>query len=77
VSFYVSTAIYFLLHCDKWDHFVAPRRHKFVTGATLLQLVKMTVNWYGWKRNMLTVYLVTTSDLPKQKDVIKNVEINH
>jgi hypothetical protein len=26
---------------------------------------------------MLTVYLVTTSDLPKQKDVIKNVEINH
>jgi hypothetical protein len=38
VSFYVSTAIYFLLHCDEWDRFVAPPRHKFVTGATLLQL---------------------------------------
>ena len=39
MSFYVSTAIYFLLHCDKWDRFVAPPRNKFVTGATLLQLV--------------------------------------
>jgi hypothetical protein len=29
---------YFLLHCDEWDRFVAPPRHKFVTGATLLQL---------------------------------------
>jgi hypothetical protein len=38
VSFYVSTAIYFFLHCDEWDRFVAPPRHKFVTGATLLQL---------------------------------------
>ena len=28
-----------LLHCDKWDRFVALPRHKFVTGATLLQLV--------------------------------------
>jgi hypothetical protein len=37
VSFYVSTAIYFLLHCDEWDRFVAPPRHKFITGATLLQ----------------------------------------
>jgi len=41
VSFYVSTAIYFLLHCDEWDRFVAPPRHKFVTGATLLQLYFM------------------------------------
>jgi len=40
VSFYVSTATYFLLHCDEWDRVVALSRHKFVTGATLLQLVK-------------------------------------
>jgi len=38
VSFYVSTATFFLLHCDKWDRVVALPRHKFVTGATLLQL---------------------------------------
>ena len=40
VSFYVSTAIFFLLHCDEWDRVVALPRHKFVTGATLLQLDK-------------------------------------
>jgi hypothetical protein len=40
VSFYVSTATFFLLHCDEWDRVVALPRHKFVTGATLLQL------WY-------------------------------
>ena len=39
MSFYVSTAILFLLHCDEWDRVVALPRHKFVTGATLLQLV--------------------------------------
>jgi hypothetical protein len=51
VSFYVSTAIYFLLHCDEWGHFVAPPRHKFVTGATLLQLagsqIFLCLLW-GW-----------------------------
>ena len=31
--------LFFLLHCDEWDHVVALLRHKFVTGATLLQLV--------------------------------------
>jgi hypothetical protein len=31
----------FLLHCDEWDRIVALLRHKFVTGATLLQLVKL------------------------------------
>jgi hypothetical protein len=41
VSFYVSTAIFFLLHCDEWDRVVALPRHKFVTGATLLQLGSM------------------------------------
>ena len=38
VSFYVSTATFCLLHCDEWDRVVALPRHKFVTGATLLQL---------------------------------------
>jgi hypothetical protein len=33
-----STATFFLLHCDEWDRVVALPRHKFVTGATLLQL---------------------------------------
>ena len=39
MSFYVSNATFFLLHCDEWDSVVALPRHKFVTGATLLQLV--------------------------------------
>jgi hypothetical protein len=30
--------LFFLLHCDEWDRIVALPRHKFVTGATLLQL---------------------------------------
>jgi hypothetical protein len=38
VSFYASTATFILLHCDEWDRVVALPRHKFVTGATLLQL---------------------------------------
>jgi hypothetical protein len=38
VSFYVSTETFFLLHCDEWDRVVALPRHKFITGATLLQL---------------------------------------
>jgi hypothetical protein len=38
VSIYVSTATFFLVHCDEWDRVVALPRHKFVTGATLLQL---------------------------------------
>ena len=38
MSFYVSTATFFLFHCDEWDRVVALPRHKFVTGATLLQL---------------------------------------
>ena len=44
MSFYASTATFFLLHCDEWDRVVAMPRHKFVTGATLLQL-KMT-QWF-------------------------------
>ena len=34
--------LFFLLHCDEWDRVVALPRHKFVTGATLLQLEKTT-----------------------------------
>ena len=33
--------LFFLLHCDEWDRVVALLRHKFVTGATLLQLGNM------------------------------------
>jgi hypothetical protein len=32
--------LFFLLHCDEWDRVVALPRHKFVTGATILQLEK-------------------------------------
>ena len=39
MSFYVLTATFFWFHCDEWDRVVALPRHKFVTGATLLQLV--------------------------------------
>ena len=31
--------LFFLLHCDESDRVVALPRHKFVTGATLLQLI--------------------------------------
>ena len=37
-SFYVSTATVFWLQGDEWDRVGALPRHKFVTGATLLQL---------------------------------------
>ena len=33
--------LFFLLHCDEWDRVVALPRHKFVTGATLLQLISI------------------------------------
>jgi hypothetical protein len=36
VSFYVSTATIFLLHCDEWDRVVALPRHKFVTGVVTI-----------------------------------------
>jgi hypothetical protein len=49
VSFYVSIATFFLLHCDEWDRVVALPRHKFVTGATLLQLEKNRVPLPGEK----------------------------
>ena len=45
MSFYVSTATFFLLHCDECDRVVALPRHKFVTGATLLQLMEVK-SWF-------------------------------
>jgi hypothetical protein len=33
--------LFFWLHCDEWDRVVALPRHKFVTGATLLQLLPL------------------------------------
>ena len=51
MSFYVSTATFFLLHCDEWDHVVALPRHKFVTGATLLQLVSLYLYQITLKKN--------------------------
>ena len=47
MSFYVSTATFILLYCDEWDRVVALPRHKFVTGATLLQLVNMDKSTYS------------------------------
>jgi hypothetical protein len=41
VSFYISTATFCLLHCDEWDRVVALPKHRFVTGAPLLQLVQL------------------------------------
>ena len=32
--------LFFLLHCEEWDRVVVLPRHKFVTGATLLQLLR-------------------------------------
>ena len=38
VDFFMEMAK-MLKNCDEWDRIVALPRHKFVTGATLLQLV--------------------------------------
>ena len=51
MSFYVSTATFFPLHCDEWDRVVALPRHKFVTGATLLQLILTGDNYVMNNRN--------------------------
>jgi hypothetical protein len=51
VSFYVSTATFFLLHYNEWDRVVALPRHKFVTGATLLQL-GVDIPWVGGSNTM-------------------------
>jgi hypothetical protein len=66
MSFYVSTATFFLLHCDEWDRVVALPRHKFVTGATLLQLVSSTnkADCHDIAEIMLKVALNTITPYP-------------
>ena len=59
MSFYVSTATFFLLHCDEWDRVVALPRHKFVTGATLLQLT-LEVQYYSIAIQSRTLPLMVT-----------------
>jgi hypothetical protein len=54
---YVSTATFFLLHCDEWDRVVALPRHKFVTWATLLQLVKLIYRFDFKKNNAKWLHL--------------------
>ena len=63
MSFYVSTANYFfLLHCDEWDRVVALPRHKFVTGATLLQLVPGNTIFYK-NFNIILIYYIDRHEL--------------
>jgi hypothetical protein len=45
-----------LLHCDEWDRVVALPRHKFVTGATLLQLVTTYEKKGGGKTKCLNIF---------------------
>ena len=56
MSFYDSTATFFLLHCDEWDRVAALPRHKFVTGATLLQLVTTYEKKGGGKTKCLNIF---------------------
>ena len=58
MSFYVSTANFLLLHCDEWDRVVALPRHKFVTGATLLQLALSMRKYFQNWLNQLDIYRV-------------------
>jgi hypothetical protein len=58
-NLYNSTAtdVQSTLHtaCDEWDRVVALPRHKFITGATLLQL-HSTVRYLGLLTNMRKKY---------------------
>ena len=49
MSFYVSTANFFLLHCDEWDRVVALPRHKFVTGASRPALAMLFIDSQFYK----------------------------
>ena len=55
MSFYVSTETFLLLHCDEWDRVVALPRHKFVTGATLLQLTTTIITEILWKLTLVNI----------------------
>ena len=52
---------FFFLHCDEWDRVVALPRHKFVTGATFLQLQdpqpKILLVCVTWQNSSLLLYL--------------------
>ena len=39
--------------CDEWDRVVALPRHKFVTGATLLQLYNTVLLPDQWQKSVL------------------------
>ena len=70
MSFYVSTATFFLLHCDEWDRVAALPRHKFVTGATLLQLdLDHSVNLIGHAAitEMIKLQFTTITDRIRNK----------
>jgi hypothetical protein len=69
VSFYVSTATFILLHCDEWDRIVALPRHKFVTGATLLQL-EILLPSDGFLFNLLEVWDVGALSIRKTADLL-------
>jgi hypothetical protein len=76
VSFYVSTGTFVLLHCDEWDRVVALPRHKFVTGATLLQLVYIQRLFHGL---MLSLFLYSSpineiSKSEEKKKIIVTIE---
>jgi hypothetical protein len=51
----ISTATFILLHCGEWDRVVALPRHKFVTGATLLQLRNALIE-FGTQNNGISYY---------------------
>ena len=76
MSFYVSTATFFLLHCDEWDRVVALPRHKFVTGATLLQLApppkigKNMIFFFAYNRDFLHEIPPKKLRLPPQLEKI-------
>jgi hypothetical protein len=74
VSFYVSTATFFLLHCDEWDRIVALPRHKFVTGATLLQL-RFHQQWRLYHGLWLGELIKAIPDLKRK--IIKLIYIVH
>ena len=70
MSFYVSTATFFLLHCDEWDRVVALPRHKFVTGATLLQLMSHHSDTLFWFRaNQSLLFLLNAACLAEKQQI--------
>ena len=64
--------LFFLLHCDEWDRVVALPRHKFVTGATLLQL-GLRIPEKGWKRCKSTGNRVFGTSLKVNWKVRENI----